>query len=244
MQTKFSFFLILFLLLVVSCAGEPQTIVETVVHETTVEVEVTRLVDQEVEITREIEVTREVEVTREIIQEVEVPVEVTRIVEVEMVVTATPEPTPEPTPKPATAAQPADTQPTAEPVQDIGTTLLAYMTTTRDYMHSFGGQIDAGLRGDPFNCFDSVYAYDAIVQAPTLDVSTAPPEVQTAYGHYRSSIDIFGSGAYDMAQNCRELVNGTKESAMIGYQQWSIARSQVNQAIDMITPGIQMLGGE
>ena len=72
------FLLIALVLFLGACTAEPETIIETVVHEATVEV----LQTVEVEVT--VEVTRQVEVTKE------VPVEVTRIVEVEITSTAGP----------------------------------------------------------------------------------------------------------------------------------------------------------
>ncbi len=235
MSARLILILFVLLFLVVSCSAEPETVIETVVHEATVVVKVTRLVEQEVEVTREVEITHEVEV----------PVEVTRIVEIERVITATPEPTPEPTMTATVAATAAPAQPsTPEPVQDLATTFLEQMENTRRQMQSFGGQIDAALRGDPFSCLDSVYLYDAILSAPTMDVSSASAEVQNAYGRYRASIDIFRDGAKDMAGNCREVVDGTKQGTTIPFQQWGLARQQVDQAIGILSPAIQMLGGE
>ena len=239
MAARLILVLFVFLFLVVSCSAEPETVIETVVHEATVEVEVTRLIEKEVEVTREVEITREVEV----------PVEVTRIVEIESVVTATPEPTVEPTPEPtvtatvAAAEAPDQLPATPKPVQDMAAALLVQMTTTRGHMLSFGGQIDSALGGGPFYCVDSVNLYDAVVSAPTMDVSAASPEVQNAYGHYRASIDVFRDGAGDMAGNCREAISGN-EGTTIGYHQWAMARQKVNEAIDVLSPGIKILGGD
>jgi hypothetical protein len=226
MLLKSSLILIVLLAFVTACTAEPETVVQTVVSEVTVEIEITRVVEVTSEVTREVEITREV------------PVEVTRIVEVERVITATPKPTPEPTatPEPTNTPQPvqAAAQPTAVP-QDVGTELIDTMFTLRGFMQSYGGMIDSAVRGDSFSCWDAVNLYDTIVAAPTFNVSGSNLEVQSAYGSYRASVDVFADGVWDLANNCRELLSSPENSTTIPAIQWTLARDKIDEAIHILS---------
>ncbi|WP_420642414.1 hypothetical protein [Candidatus Leptofilum sp.] len=225
------------LLFFVACASEP--------------VEVTRVVENDVEVTRFVEVTREVEREVEVTREVEVPVEVTteveievtRIVEVEVtaVPTQTPTPLPTNTPAPTTSSQESAPPPAAEP--NLEETLLNTMVQTRTNMQNFGGMIDTALNSGGISCQAVVDTYDNVVLAPTFDVSGASPVVQNAYASYRAAIDVFGNGTRDMAENCRTAITNNSGTS-IGFQQWGLARQEVNSAVDIIHPAIQSLGGE
>ncbi|MBK7894828.1 MAG: hypothetical protein WAS33_22710 [Candidatus Promineifilaceae bacterium] len=232
--------LCLSLLFFVACAGEPVEVTRIVEND----VEVTRVVEVTREVVQEVEVTREVELPVEVITEVEV--EVTRIVEVEVEVTAVPTQTPTPlptnTPAPATSSQDTSAPPpAAEP--NLEETLLNTMVQTRSNMQNFGGMIDTALNSGGISCEAVVETYDNVVLAPTFDVSGASPAVQGAYGSYRAAIDVFGTGARDMAENCRTAITNNSGTS-IGFQQWGLARQQVNNAIDIIHPAIQSLGGD
>lgn len=226
------------LIFLIACSSEP--------------VEVTRVVENDVEITRFVEVTREIETEIEVTREVEVPmevtreVEVTRIVEVEIEVTAIPTETP--TPLPTNTPLPASTNqdnsalpPTEEP--NIDETLLSTMTQVRTNMLNFGGMIDSAIRSGLISCQEVVQTYDNVVLAPTFDVANATPTVQNAHAAYRAAIDVFENGARDMAENCRNAIAGNSGTS-IGAQQWGLARQEVNAAVDIIHPAIQSLGGE
>ncbi|GJM42995.1 MAG: hypothetical protein DHS20C20_32770 [Ardenticatenaceae bacterium] len=232
--------LILSLLLFVACASEPVEVTRVVEND----VEVTKIVEVTREVDREVEVTREVEVPVEVTTEVEIEVEVTRIVEVEVTAVPTQTPTPLPTNTPAPTAssqESAAPPPAAEP--NLEETLLNTMLQTRTNMQNFGGMIDTALNSGGISCVAVVETYDNIVLAPTLDVSGASPTAQGAYASYRAAIDVFGNGARDMAENCRTAITNNSGTS-IGFQQWGLARQQVNDAIDIIHPAIQSLGGE
>jgi hypothetical protein len=217
-------------LLLVACAGS-----ETVTVRETVEVPVTVQVVEEVEVTRqvEVEVTRQVEVTRAI--EVTREMEVTRIVEREVtaVPTDTPVPTETPVPPQATAVP-------ATPTVDVSATLLQTMIATRLNMQDFGGLIDKALRDGVINCQTVVDTYDAIAGAQTYDVGGGSDVTQNAYNGYRAAVDIFATGARDMAQNCRDFL-ANPASGSIPFQQWGLARQSVNEAIDALHAAIQVL---
>lgn len=226
--------LLVLLFLIVSCTSTPEIVTETVVQVVTVEfeVEVTRLVVEEVEVTREVIIIDEV------------AVEVTRLVEVEPVASPTIEPTPEPSAT-ATAvrSQAPDPPPTPKVDEVSPESLLDEMVTTREQMLGFGGTIDAALGGSSTDCVALVNLYDEIVDTPTMDVSAAAPEVQNAYNAFQTSVSIFHGGTNEMIEHCRKFVDGVKTSVEIPDLQMTAARQTVNEATDVLAPGIYLLGG-
>jgi len=171
-------------LLVASCTAEPVTIVQTKLVESTVEVPVTVKVTRPEEVTRQVEVTvetvRELEVTRE------VPVVMTRLVEVVVTATPTPTNTPEPTNTPLPASAEGN-PPAPSPSGNIAASLLQSALSTAE---NIGGITDRMLhacrisyvRGmGEFSCGELVGFSDAIVNAPTFDVSGSPQVVRDAY---------------------------------------------------------------
>ncbi|MCB8944583.1 MAG: hypothetical protein H6658_12605 [Ardenticatenaceae bacterium] len=240
-------FLLLFLLLV-ACAN-PEAIEtavqQTLAAQTPVVEQVEATVIMEVPVTVEVVVTeaviQEVEVTREVVVEVEVAVEVTRIVE--QVVTATPEPTEPPTAVPTAvptntpAPQTANPQPTTPPVSSIEEQVVTAMRLTHDRMLSFGGMIDTALGMGFIDCNEVVNTYDAIVLAPTFDVSGTSQLIQYGYGAYREAIQVFSVGAWDMTQNCRDFL-ANPGGGGIPSQQWGAARQNVNNATDILSPAL------
>lgn len=157
----------------VACAAEPERIIETVVHEATVQVEVTR----EVNVT--VEVTRVVELTRLVVEEitVEVPVEVTRLVEKEVIVTATPEPTAIPTSlaAPAEAVTPAGVSPAG-----LEATLLISMQELAQDIASIERHYTLISFNRNVNCAEFTQNYDRALAAPEYNVPATSSEVQAA----------------------------------------------------------------
>lgn len=224
---------LILLFLIVSCTSTPEIVTETVVQVVTVEFEVTRLIVEEVEVTREVFITDEV------------IVEVTRLVEVEPVTSPTVEPTPEPTTTAtAVTANAADPPATPEADEVKPEFLLEEMVTTRDQMLSFGGTIDTILGGSPTDCVVLVNIHDEIVDVPTMDVSAEAPEVQHTYNIFQTSVSVFQSGTKELIAHCREFVDGIKTSVDIPDLQMTVARQKVNEATDILAPGIYQLGGE
>jgi hypothetical protein len=56
-------------------------------------------------------------------------------------------------------------------------------------------------------------------------------------------VETFADGAFDMTQNCRDFL-ANPSGGGIGFQQWGAARQNVDNAIDLLQPAIQALGGE
>ena len=235
---------LLLTVLLVACAN-PEAI-ETAVQQTVAaqapvveQVEATVIVEMPVtvEVLITEEVVQEVEVTREVMVEVEV----TRVVE--QVVTATPEPT-----EPATATptleptntpvpQVANPQPTTASAGSVADQVAATMRLTRDRMLSFGGMIDTAIGSGFIDCNEVVNTYDAVANAPTFDVSGENQLIQGGYGAYRQAVEVFASGAWDMAQNCRDFL-ANPSGGGIPFQQWGAARQNVNNATDILSPAL------
>lgn len=219
--------------LIVSCTSTPEIVTETVVQVVTVEIEVTRLV------VKEVEVTREVVIIDEVVEEV------TKLVEVEILASPTVEPTPEPTLTATAVVAKTPDSPAAPKADEVKPeSLLEEMETTRDQMLNFGGTLDAALGGSSINCVILVDLYDEIVDAPTMDTSAEAPEVQNAYNALQTSVLIFHGGTNEMIAHCREFVDGLKSSVDIPNLQMTAARQKVNEATDVLAPGIYLLGGE
>lgn len=232
MRGKLVLFVVLSLALG-ACAAEPETIVETVIQEATVEV----LQTVEVEVTRQVEVS--VEVTRQVEVTKEVPVEVTRIVEV--VVTATPEPSPTPTPTntpaPAQAAQAAEIAeaPTVEPpASDVTTLLLQASYTLRSSIDGFRDGLAAG------NCHEVVKHQDVFLASPSFDVAGTPLDVQWAYGHYQEALALAKDAALGISQGCRDAIATQTRFSITGLNYQDI-RGKLERALEALNPGITTL---
>lgn len=117
------------------------------------------------------------------------------------------------------------------------------MRNVRRQLESFGGLIDVALRQGYIDCQVEVNSYDAIVGAPTYNVSGSSESVRWAHDRYRAAIGVFSAGAADMTQNCRNyLIN--PQPGSIGFQQWGPARQQVNAALETLAPAIARLEQE
>jgi hypothetical protein len=232
MKHKIVLFIAL-LLALGACTAEPQTIVETVVQEATVEV----LQTVEVEVTRQVEVT--VEITRLVEVTKEVPVEVTKIVEV--MITATPEPTPEPTP----TNTPAPTQATqvaaapaadsaAAPPTDVAGRLLQASYALRDSINGFRDGFAAG------NCYDIVNHQDVFLASPSFDVSGSASEVQGAYGQYQAALELAKDAALGIGQGCRDAIAAQSRFSITGMNYNDII-GKLDRALNELNPGIDAL---
>lgn len=218
------------LLILGACTAEPETIVETVVQEATVEVFQT----VEVEVTRQVEVT--VEVTRQVEVTKEVPLEVTRIVEV--VVTATPEPSPTPTPTNTPAqtqvAQPAEAEASVPPASGVAGQLLQASYTLRDSINGFRDGLAAG------NCYEVVKHQDVFLASPGFDVAATPSEVQWAYGHYQEALALAKDAALGIGQGCRQAIETQTRFSITGLNYQDIRR-KLDRALAALNPGIDIL---
>lgn len=92
-------------------------------------------------------------------------------------------------------------------------------------------------------CQPIVDLYDAIVGAPTFDVSESDAVVQWAYDCHRQAVDIFSQGARDMTGNCRDWL-ADPQPGTVPFQQWGLGRQEINNALAMLIPAIDRLEEE
>ncbi|MCB0009754.1 MAG: hypothetical protein KDE04_24985, partial [Anaerolineales bacterium] len=148
-------------------------------------------------------------------------------------------PTPRPTNTPAVTLTPT---PTATS-NSIRGSLLYTMQVARNNMVQFGGLIDQAVNSGSIDCSVVVSLYETISRSPTYGTAGEGTTVVNAYNAYRSAITTFTNGARDMTQNCRDFL-ASGGAGSIPFQQWGVARQQVNVALDTINPAIQSLGGQ
>ena len=150
--------------------------------------------------------------------------------------TPTPEPTPMPTltptatPTATTTPTPTPTltpSPTATPTPDVAALLLWALRNTNQQLLEFGGLIDGGIRAGEIHAQPVVDLYDAIVGAPTFDVTGCDAVTQRAYGNYREAVEVFRDGARDMVGAGRAYLNDeADQKGFIPFQQWGLARQR------------------
>lgn len=232
MKGKNILLIVALVLALCACAAEPEPIIETVVHEATVEVLQTVEVTRQVEVT--VEVIRQVEVTKE------VPVEVTRIVEVE--ITATPEPTPEPTPTNTPAAvvlsQPVATsvaEASPSPESDVTILLLQASLALQEHIYNFR---DHGMATG--NCDVVVENQDNFLAAPSFDVSGASDEVKWAYSHYLAALELAKDAALGISEGCREAIANQTSFSITGFN-YNDIQGKLDRALEEVKLGIGFL---
>jgi hypothetical protein len=232
MKGKSILLIIAIVLALSACAGEPETIIETVVHEATVEVL------QTVEVTRQVEVI--VEVTRQVEVIKEVPLEVTRLVEV--VITATPEPTQEPTPTNTpvseVAAQPAmppAPEASPSPKTDVAVLLLQASLALQEHIYNFR---DHGMATG--NCDVVVENQDNFLAAPSFDVSGTSDEVRWAYDHYQTALELAKDAALGISEGCRNAIETQTSFSITGFN-YNDIRGKLDRAIEEVKLGIDLL---
>jgi hypothetical protein len=83
--------------------------------------------------------------------------------------------------------------------------------------------------------------YDNIVNAPTFDVSNEDEVTRWAYAQYREAVALIEDRGRDMSENCRAWLADPIDDGVIPFQQWGLARENVNEALDMLIPAIEKL---
>lgn len=146
---------------------------------------------------------------------------------------ATPTPTYTPTPEP-TLTSTATRRPVT-PTPDVRTALLSVMKSVQSDIGSFGGLIDTAVRVGYINCNTVIATYDRIVNAQRFDTSASSGNVKQAHTSYEAAINTFAAGTRDMTANCRN------PGGSIPFQQWGVARQNVNNALDILNPAIERL---
>ena len=105
-------------------------------------------------------------------------------------------------------------------------------------MQRYGGEID----DHPIvHCPLILDSYDSIVAAPSLDVSRSSEVVQWAYSSYRQAINVFSEGTSGLTEHCRKYMSGETEKTQLAFTKWGLARSKVNEALELLHSPIQEL---
>lgn len=117
------------------------------------------------------------------------------------------------------------------------------MRTTRGQIEELGGIIDQATTTGYIHAQSTVDLYDAVVNAPTFDVSGADEITRWAYANYQQAIAIFADGAQDMAWSCRDWLANPHDGS-ITFQSWGLARMNVNESLTLLIPAIEHLEEE
>ena len=157
--------------------------------------------------------------------------------------TATLPPSRTPTPSVTNTPRATNTPEPTETPDSIYGSLLYTMQVTRNNLVEFGGLIDVAVNSGSIDCNIVVSLYDTIRYAPTYSTAGEGAAVVNGYNSYRAAVSIFTEGARDMTQNCRDFLE-SGGAGSIPFQQWGVARQQVNVALDTINPAIQNMGGQ
>jgi hypothetical protein len=105
----------------------------------------------------------------------------------------------------------------------------------------FGGVLDSTDGG--ISARDVIERYEAVVNAPTYDVSGSDPVTQRAYEYYREAVDLFADGARDMVERARGFLAGDdpNKGNAITWQQYGPARQRTNEAAELVNHAIRWL---
>jgi hypothetical protein len=159
--------------------------------------------------------------------------------------TATPTLTPTATPTATTTPTPTATltpTPTATPTPDVAALLLWALHNTNQQLLEFGGLMDEIPSSGVIRAQPTVDLYDAILSAPTFDVTSCDAVTQRAYGNYREAVEVFRDGARDMVGACRAYLNDEPgQKGFTPFQQWGLARQRTNDAAELINQAIRWL---
>jgi hypothetical protein len=121
--------------------------------------------------------------------------------------------------------------------------LLWALHNTNQQLLEFGGLIDEATRSTGvIRAQPTVDLYDAILSAPTFDVTSCDAVTQRAYGNYREAVEVFRDGARDMVGACRAYLNDEPgQKGFTPFQQWGLARQRTNDAAELINQAIRWL---
>jgi hypothetical protein len=149
-----------------------------------------------------------------------------------MPVTDTPAPTATPTKKP-----------TARPGSGGGTTQASFLqtvTAVKGQLENFGGQIDIAVHSGSLDCTQTVNSYEFVASHATI--ANVPASLAGAYQLYTQGLGIFLPKAADLYTNCKNFL-ANPSGGGIPAQQWTVARTAVNDADQLLRQAIIAAGG-
>ena len=168
--------------------------------------------------------------------------------------TDVPSNTPQPshTPRPARTATPrvpaspspaASATRTAKPTR-AATAAPSFLTTVvavKKQVENFGGQIDIAVGSGTLDCQQTVDSYNYVAARATL--KNVPDSLAGAYSLYTQGVSLFLSKSADLYTNCNNFLADPNASGSVPALQWTVARTAVNDAGDLLRQAIIAAGG-
>lgn len=146
-------------------------------------------------------------------------------------ITPTPTPSPLPTSKTYTAPPPS-------PSAALLESMLGLRRNIELLANDNPGNFIICSRDRPPSVPDN---YEEIVGYPAYDLIASSAVVQDAYNRYSQAIDIIRITNKDLYQFCVNWLIGANTSDTIPFHIWGLARQGVNDALDVLLPGIAEL---
>jgi hypothetical protein len=106
-------------------------------------------------------------------------------------------------------------------------------------------QAIGGLNDNPsglVSCDAWVNTYPTLFSYPSFDPAQLSPVGQGAYGSYQAALAKVIDTSRDEYLFCQSVVQGTPTSPFIPQQHWELSRSGVNQALELLKPGLAAFG--
>ncbi|MCC6191658.1 MAG: hypothetical protein IT318_21735 [Anaerolineales bacterium] len=161
--------------------------------------------------------------------------------------TSTPVPTGTHTPLPTLTASATSTATPVPPALPPASTpvptpdFLGTAFAVKAQVENFGGQIDIALRSGYIDCTTTVEAYEFVAARSVLAL---PASLAGPYQLYQSGISIFTTKAIEVYQNCKDFLANPAAGGTVPHLQWSVARTSVNDASELLRQAIIAAGGK
>ena len=165
-------------------------------------------------------------------------------------------PPPSRTPRPARSATPrvpasptdspapaASKTPTAKPTR-AATAAPSFLDTAfavKKQVEVFGGQIDIAVGSGTIDCQQTVDSYDYVAARATL--KNVPNSLAGAYSLYTQGVALFLGKSADLYTNCKNYLADPTASGSVPALQWTVARTAVNDAGQLLRQAIIAAGG-
>ena len=84
--------------------------------------------------------------------------------------------------------------------------------------------------------------YPPLLNYPAFDPAQLSPNGQAAYASYQAALAKVIDTSRDEYLFCMNVLQGTPTDEFIPQQQWELSRSGVEQALELLKPGLAALG--
>ena len=141
-----------------------------------------------------------------------------------------------PSPTKTATSKPKTTAAVKPPLDFLGT-----VANVKKQVENFGGQIDIAVNSGSIDCQQIVDSYEFVAARSTLN--NVPASLAGAYGLYSQGVSLFLTKAADLYQNCKNFLADPNGGGGVPAQQWTVARTAVNDAGDLLRQAIIAAGG-